>query len=207
MAARALAGAGRRMESFPARRSTSAGPASRAPACSVTVFVLHIQLTFLRMPRVAPAVVVVLLLAACGGERPTAEQREARTEARRLACISEALQSRGKVRVARLDTMLAQIPGGSPGLGAPHKFAQVYATYADLRAHEAAYVDSAAHSESKEDSTRFVQAAGSFRVNRPAPGSVEENVIRDYQRDLALSRQNPEHPCNRLVDDVAEKGD
>jgi hypothetical protein len=161
------------------------------------------------MPRVAPAVVVVLLLAACGGERPTAEQREARTEARRQACIAEALQSRGRVRVARLDTMLAQMPGGgtSPGLRAPHTFAQVYATYADLRAHEAAYVDSAAHSESKEDSTRFVQSAASFRVNRPAPGSVEENVIRDYQRDLAASRQNPEHPCNRLVDDAAEKSE
>lgn len=162
----------------------------------------HIQLTFLRMPRVAPAVVVVLLLAACGGSRPTAEQREARTEARRQACIAEALQSRGRVRVARLDTMLAQMPGGgSPGMRAPHTFAQVYATYADLRAHEAAYVDSAVHSESKEDSTRFVQTAVSFRVNRPAPGSVEENVIRDYLRDLSASRENPDHPCNRLVDE------
>jgi hypothetical protein len=153
------------------------------------------------MPRIAPAVVVVLLLAACGGSRPTAEQRQARTEARRLACIAEALQARGRTRVARLDTMLAQMQGAGTesGLRAPHTFAQVYATFADLRAHEAAYLDSAVHSESKEDSTRFVQAASRFRVNQPSPGSVEENVIRDYMRDMAASRQNPDHPCNRLV--------
>ena len=92
-------------------------------------------------------------------------------------------------------------------MSAPHKFAQVYATYADLRAHETAYRDSAYNATSKEDSTRYEEMAASFRVNRPSPESLEENVIRDYLRDFASSRRNPEHGCNQLVREAEKKGD
>ena len=98
---------------------------------------------------------------------------------------------------------LSQERGSVPSLvSAPHTFAQVYATFADLRAHETAYIDSAFTAQSKEDSTAYETKAASFRVNRPSPGSLEENVWRDYARDYAMSRGDPEHGCNKLVEEV-----
>lgn len=144
-------------------------------------------------------------LSACGGDDLTPQQREARREARLDACIAEALSIHARSRLATLDSLLtqSQAGGGTPPalVSAPHTFAQVYATYADLRAHETAYRDSAYHASSKEDSTRYEGMAASFRVNRPSPESLEENVIRDYVRDYASSRRNPEHGCNQLVEE------
>lgn len=154
------------------------------------------------------AATLAALLSACGGRDATPEQRQARREARLDACIAEALSIHARTRLARLDTLLAQSQarGAVPALvSAPHKFAQVYATYADLRAHETAYQDSAFNASSKEDSTRYAGMAASFRVNRPSPASLEENVIRDYLRDYASSRRNPDHGCNQLVEDEKKK--
>lgn len=154
------------------------------------------------------AAVLAVLLSACGEREVTPQQREARREARMDACVAEALSIHARTRLARLDTLLqqSQARGAVPALvSAPHKFAQVYATYADLRAHETAYRDSAYHATSKEDSTRYEGMAASFRVNRPSPESLEENVIRDYLRDYASSRANPEHGCNHLVAEGEKK--
>ncbi|HEX6912511.1 MAG TPA: hypothetical protein VF142_19045 [Longimicrobium sp.] len=159
------------------------------------------------MHRIVPAALFAVLLAACGRGKPTEGQLQARREARRDACVAEALQMRAQTRLAALDTLLreSRARGSVPALvSAPHTFAEVYATYADLRAHETAYIDSAYSATSKEDSTAYETKAASFRVNRPSPGSLEENVWRDYARDYTLSRQNPEHGCNRLVG--GEKG-
>ena len=156
------------------------------------------------MPRTAALALSLLsLLAACGGEPELTEaQRQQRREARRDACVAEALQMRARTRLATLDTLLAesQARGSVPAVvSAPHTFAQVYATFADLRAHETAYVDSAVHATSKEDSTRYEGMAARFRVNRPSPASLEENAIRDYARDFTGARRDPEHACNHLV--------
>ena len=155
------------------------------------------------MYRILPAAATLaVLLSACGGRGPTPEQERARREARLDACIAEALSIHARSRLATLDSLLAQSRsrGDVPTLvSAPHKFAQVYATFADLRAHETAYRDSAYNATSKEDSTRYEKMAADFRVNRPSPESLEENVIRDYVRDFTVSRQDPEHGCNRLV--------
>jgi hypothetical protein len=148
------------------------------------------------------AAAFAVTLAACG-EELTPQQQQARREARLDACIAEALSIHARTRLARLDTLLVQSQerGAVPAVvSAPHKFAQVYATYADLRAHETAYRDSAYNAPSKEDSTRYEGMAASFRVNRPSPESLEENVIRDYLRDYASSRANPEHGCNHLIE-------
>ena len=161
-----------------------------------------------RMHRTAFAVfLVAAALAACGDAELTESQRQARREARRDACVAEALQLRAQSRLATLDTLLreSQARGSVPALvSAPHTFAQVYATYADLRAHETAYIDSAYAAPSKEDSIAYETKATSFRVNRPSPASLEENVWRDYARDFTIARSNPDHGCNRLVE---EKGD
>lgn len=154
------------------------------------------------------ALSLAVLLSACGGDRVTPEQRQARRAASLDACIAEALALNARSRLATLDTLLAQnqARGSVPALvSAPHKFAQVYATYADLRAHETAYRDSAYNAPSKEDSTRYEKMAASFRVNRPSPESLEENAIRDYVRDFARSRRDPEHGCNKLVEQEKAK--
>lgn len=155
------------------------------------------------MYRILPAAATLaVLLSACGDRGPTPEQERARREARLDACIAEALSIDARSRLATLDSLLAQSQarGSVTSLvTAPHKFAQVYATFADLRAHETAYRDSAYNAPSKEDSTRYERMAADFRVNRPSPESLEENVIRDYVRDFTVSRQNPEHGCNQLV--------
>jgi hypothetical protein len=157
---------------------------------------------------VPAALLAVVLLSACGGGKPTEAQLQERRGARRDACVAEALQRRAQTRLATLDTLLreSQARGSVPALvSAPHTFAQVYATYADLRAHETANLDSAYSATSKEDSTRYEQQAASFRVNRPSPESLEENVWRDYARDFTLARGNPEHGCNLLLSE-AEPG-
>lgn len=162
------------------------------------------------MYRILVLAATLAALSACGEREPTPEQQEARREARLDACIAEALSIHARTQLARLDTLLAQSQerGSVPSLvSAPHKFAQVYATYADLRAHETAYRDSAYNATSKEDSTRYEGMAASFRVNRPSPESLEENVIRDYLRDYAGSRRNPDHGCNHLVRDAEKKGE
>ena len=153
------------------------------------------------MPRTAAALVLLLLMAACGDQQLSEQQLQARRDARRDACIAEALQRNARSRLNALDSLLAQSQsrGSVPALvSAPHTFAQVYATYADLRAHETAYVDSAVSATSKDDSTRYEKMATSFRVNRPSPQSLEENVIRGYTRDFAFVRSDPEHGCNLL---------
>jgi hypothetical protein len=153
---------------------------------------------------------LAVLLSACGDRGPTPQQRQVRRDARLDACIAEALAMNARSRLATLDSLLAQSQarGSVPSLvSAPHKFAQVYATYADLRAHETAYRDSAYNASSKEDSTRYEKQALEFRVNRPSPESLEENVIRDYGRDFVGSRANPEHGCNHLVRQQEKDGD
>lgn len=156
------------------------------------------------------AAALAVSLSACGDRGPTPEQQQARREARLDACIAEALSIHARSRLATLDSLLAQSQarGSVPALvSAPHKFAQVYATYADLRAHETAYRDSAYNADSKEDSTRYEGMAASFRVNRPSPESLEENVVRDYLRDFAASRRNPDHGCNHLVREEEKQGE
>lgn len=143
-----------------------------------------------------------LLAAGCGGRRePTESERAARREARLVACITDALQRRAHGNLATLDTLLQRSRASEvPALvSAPHAFARAYAAYADLRAHEAAYRDSAYGAASRDDSLRFEGLAASFRVVRPSPGSLEANVHQDYTRDLIASRQLPDHPCNHLV--------
>lgn len=156
------------------------------------------------------AATLAVLLAACGDSGPTPQQRQARRQARLDACLAEALSIHARTRLATLDSLLSQSQarGSVPALvSAPHKFAQVYATFADLHAHETAYRDSAYNAPSKEDSTRYEGMAASFRVNRPSPESLEENVIRDYLRDFASSRRNPDHGCNQLVEEAEENGE
>jgi hypothetical protein len=154
------------------------------------------------MPRLLAPLLLVLLAGCPGRGEPTDAERQTRREARRDACIAEALQDRAQRRLAALDTLLedSRARGEVPALvSAPHAFAQVYATHADLRAHETAYRDSAFSARTREDSLRYESTAASFRVGAPTPGSLEANVRQDYARDFIRAREDPEHVCNHLV--------
>jgi hypothetical protein len=156
--------------------------------------------------RSASALVLVALAGppACGGNERDDARRSARRDARLEACIAEEIQRNAGIRLATLDELLEQhrAEGSVPAIvSAPHTFARVYSTVADLYTHELAYRDSALHASSREDSLRFVRMAESYSVPAPSPGSVEANVHRDYVRDFVGARSDPDHVCNRLVAD------
>jgi hypothetical protein len=149
------------------------------------------------MTRIVPLLVLVpLVLGACGdGDGLTPEQREARREAGLAACVAEELQIRARSDLANLEGLIADDEAGPLGR-APHTFMRAYAVYADLRAHETAYVDSAYRADATRDSVRYMEAASTFRVNQPMQGTVEANVAERYRREFAAAWNNPAHPCN-----------
>jgi hypothetical protein len=152
------------------------------------------------MPRLqthaAALAIVLAALAACGGDRETPEQREVH----RAACIADELALQAKVRLANLDTALAQSRGTplEPVTTAGHTFATAYATFANQRLGEAAYLDSAAHVREDEDSTRYARKAAQYRPAAPAAGTVESNAIDRWRQDFTSAAGNPSHPCNNL---------
>jgi hypothetical protein len=152
------------------------------------------------MPRTTSALFLLplLLAASCDrGDGLTPEQRQARRDARLAACVTEELQIRARNDLANLESMLGP-DDEAPGMGgrAPHTFLRAYAVHADLRTHEAAYMDSAYRAANPADSARLAQTAATFRLNRPMPGTVEGNVVERYRRDFASAWNNPNHPCN-----------
>ncbi|HEU0012366.1 MAG TPA: hypothetical protein VFQ45_01710 [Longimicrobium sp.] len=147
-------------------------------------------------PTLAAALLLLTTLPACDrGDGLTTTQRQTRRDAVLGACIAEELLVEARSRLASLDTLLMQSTTADM-LRAPHEFARVYATFADVRAHETAYVDSAYRAGSSADSARFTRQAASFRISTPPPGSVEANVAEQYARDFQRARGNAYHPCN-----------
>jgi hypothetical protein len=153
------------------------------------------------------AIVLLLLLpaAACAGDAPDPAAHGMRRNARLDACIAEALHGAARARLATLDELLERhrADGTAPAIvTAPHTFARVYETIADLRSHEMAYVDSAYHAATRDDSLRFERLAREFRLPAPSPESLEANVQRDYLRDFVAARADADHSCNHLVPDA-----
>ena len=147
----------------------------------------------------ASAAALALLLAACGEKGETPEQREVR----RAACIADELALSARVRLANLDTAVAQARGTplEAVTSAGYEFARAYAEHANRVARETAYLDSAAHAPEKEDSTRFAQQAAGLRTRAPAAGSVESNAIERWREDYVVASGNPDHPCNKPVEE------
>src|SRR5690606_19672428 len=81
--------------------------------------------------------------------------------------------------------------------GAVLAFARAYRQHADLRASAYAYVDSAVnHSVSPADSARYMQVASRFTIRTPMEGTVETNVMQNFERKRAEILTNADHPCN-----------
>ena len=113
--------------------------------------------------------------------------------AARQACISQRLALRAEDELQTLQQMLAA--------SGPLGFQEAYANHANLRVSAYAQVDSALnHARSPEDSARHMERAQAFEIRRPEPGSVEENVIRSYERNLAAVLGDSDHPCNWASD-------
>jgi hypothetical protein len=124
---------------------------------------------------------------------PTPEQLEERRMAARQACIAQRLALRAEDELQTLQQMMVA--------SGPLGFQQAYAQHADLRLSAYAQLDSALnHARSPEDSLRHMERAAAYEIRRPEPGSVEENVIVSYERNLAAVLGDADHPCNWASD-------
>jgi hypothetical protein len=148
---------------------------------------------------------LVLGSAACerGPEEVPAEVQAARTEARRRACLSAEL-----ARAAEEDLQTLRETFDAVGAGpaetltrraaqAAAEYAEAYRQHALLRQVAAANADSALNqAASPADSLRYQQQADRFVISAPEPGTIEANVIADYERKLAALLADEDHPCN-----------
>ena len=145
------------------------------------------------MPRLIPlALCALAALAAC--DRETPQERAARRDAARAACVADELALRAVERLASLDTLLA-VQGPNPITESAHAFATAYRRYAEARERQTELMDSAAAVSSREDSARLAAEALSA-LPRPVPGTVEGNAAQSFERDMAQALANPDHPCN-----------
>lgn len=160
------------------------------------------------MRKILSAAGVVLLLAlalGCTEERAEApERRAAREMAYRQACIARDLERRSEEDVDLLEATLASADTGD-ALGSivaqttrvALDFSRAFHRHAELRANGSAYLDSAAnHAATAADSTRYVQRAQQFAIRAPQPGTIEANVLADYQEKLLAALNDENHRCN-----------
>jgi hypothetical protein len=150
----------------------------------------------------AAATAAAVLLAGCGRVE-TPEHRAARKDARRDACVATELliHSHGNARALGeygQDGPLANV------LRASAAFAGAYDEYAQARAAQLAYLDSASASNAEGDSARYAAEAARHASPAPSPGTVEESAQQRYAADFAAAKGNPDHPCNRP--DLQEDG-
>jgi hypothetical protein len=141
------------------------------------------------------------LLLGCGEESdevPVSVRLE-RATAFRQACASAELLRTAQDDVATLESMAAVAASDNPTspARATLQFARVFHRHAELRAGAYALLDSAArHSPTPADSQRFIQRAAAYSITYPAPGSVEDNVIRSYETKLGAILSDNDHRCN-----------
>ncbi|MDP9349073.1 MAG: hypothetical protein M3P24_08030 [Gemmatimonadota bacterium] len=139
-----------------------------------------------------------LFLAACGAEREDPERREARLAAARAACIGEELLIGAR---EKLEVMEALAASG----GGPYVYAKAYHDFAQLRAGELAYADSALSADTPADSARYAERAARFASSAPTPGTVERNVAEEYARSFQVVATTPAHYCNRPAPEEGEE--
>ena len=134
---------------------------------------------------------LICALAACG-DREEAASNDMTAEqalAARGACVGELL-----ARTAQEDLQTLEASGTPEAI---MMFSRALLQHAQLRYAVLAQTDSALnHSETTQDSIRHMQAADQFEIVLPAPGTVEANVITDYERRANAILADADHPCN-----------
>lgn len=151
------------------------------------------------------AMLLLALIPGCSEERAEApERRAAREMAFRQACIARDLERRSEEDLELLEATLASADPGDP-LGSivaqttrvALDFSRAFHRHAELRANGSAYLDSAAnHAATAADSARYVQRAQAFAIRSPQPGTIEANVLADYQEKLLVALNDSNHRCN-----------
>jgi hypothetical protein len=164
--------------------------------------------------RILPLLSLLLLLTACGewGHKVPEEVAANRKEASRRACIANQLsQTSDEEMKALQQTRGAQEP--VVGTNVPQSaaaaalaFSRAYNQHAQLRTAAYAQVDSALNfSPTPADSARHAANAAKFELSAPEPGTVEANVIENYEQRFASVYNDPRHPCNWLGQGQSEK--
>jgi len=148
---------------------------------------------------------LLLLSAACerGSSDVPEEVLAARFDAKRRACIGTELvrQSEDEIRTLE-ETLATPVSGPAAAITrsaatAALEFARAYQQHAQLRLTVLAQADSAAnHSPSPDDSARHAAHSERFEISRPEPGTVEANVIADYEQKFGALLADADHPCN-----------
>jgi hypothetical protein len=164
--------------------------------------------------RILPLLPLLILLTACGewGRKVPEEVATARKEATRRACIANQLSQNSDEEVTTLQRATG-IAAPSAGQNVPQSaataalaFARAYNQHAQLRTAAYAQMDSALnYSPTKADSARHASNAAKFELSAPEPGSVEANVIANYEQRFAVVYNDPRHPCNWLGQGESEK--
>jgi hypothetical protein len=164
--------------------------------------------------RILSLLSLLLLLTACGewGHGVPEEVAAARKEATRRACIANQLSQSSDEELKTLQQTTG-MAAPSVGQNVPQSaataalaFARAYNQHAQLRTAAYAQVDSALnYSPTPGDSARHAANAAKFELSAPEPGSVEANVIQNYEQRFAAVYNDPRHPCNWLGQGKPEK--
>lgn len=141
---------------------------------------------------------IFALLAACeaGAEEEAATSEEAlrRESAARNACVGETLAQTAREDLAMLEGTLGDAPAVATSVTA---FARAFLQHAELRHAAFSLEDSALnHAASAADSARYAQRSEQIQVTIPEEGSVELNIMTDYDRKAHAILADTLHVCH-----------
>jgi hypothetical protein len=147
-----------------------------------------------------------LTFAACdeGGDRPPdPEQLAFREAAWRQACAARALEEIARSDIETLEAAMTAFDPADPvaeisrmAAGAALEFGRAFHRHAELRNRAYAHLDSAVNvARTPADSATYIERAGAFSIRAPDPGSVEANVIADYEQRIAAILGDEDHRC------------
>lgn len=128
------------------------------------------------------------------------ELGEMRSLAQRRACISTELLAKARSDYETLRTTVGgddANPSLAQAMQASVAFSAAYLQHAEIRQSVYANMDSAYNlASSPSDSVRYVQRADAIVISAPESGTVEANVMADYDRDFNALASDSDFPCN-----------
>lgn len=157
----------------------------------------------MKVRRLPSLLLIAVLATACTDEQTDqrdAEVDEMRNLAQRRACISTELLAKAR---SDYETLRSTVGGDeanpvlAQAMQASVAFSAAYLQHAELRQSVYANMDSAYNlASSPSDSVRYVQRADAIVISAPESGTVEANVMADYDRDFNVLASDADFPCN-----------